>query len=100
LEVQLKKGLIDALVLAIMRKEDAYGYKLLSAVKEIMDISESTLYPILRRLEVQGNLSVYQLEYNGRLRKYYRLTADGILRLEAYKKNLIDVKKIIDVVFA
>jgi PadR family transcriptional regulator PadR len=99
LEIQLKKGLLDAYVLALLRKGDTYGYKLLQDVSSVIEVSESTLYPVLRRLEMQGCLNLYQLEHNGRLRKYYRLTGDGIMRLEEYKRHLTDVKHIIDLIF-
>ncbi len=99
MEIQLKKGLIDALVLAITKKGDGYGYKLLTDVSALMEISESTLYPVLRRLEAQGCLSTYNVEHNGRLRKYYSLTNDGAKRLDEYKKNLFDVREIINTIF-
>lgn len=99
MEIQLKKGLLDALVLALVKKNDVYGYQLFSDVSEVMEVSESTLYPILRRLEAQDLLETYTLEHSGRLRKYYRLTREGVLKLEEYKKQCIDLKKIVEVIF-
>ena len=100
MEIQLKKGLLDAYVLALLRRGDTYGYKLFSDVAENISISESTLYPILRRLETAGFLTTYNMEFGGRLRKYYRLTYEGYNRLEEYKTQCYDVKRIIDLIFS
>lgn len=74
---QLGASLLDACVLAILHKEDAYGYKLTQDVKELMQVSESTLYPVLRRLMKEGCLETYDQEHMGRNRRYYRLTDRG-----------------------
>lgn len=74
---QLGSALLDACVLAILHKEDAYGYKLTQEAKKVIDISESTLYPVLRRLTKDGFLETYDQEYQGRNRRYYRLTTLG-----------------------
>ena len=74
MDMQLKKGLLDVCVLAAIQKEDSYGYQIIKDMKPFIEISESTLYPILRRLEASDLLSVYTREYNGRLRKYYHIT--------------------------
>jgi PadR family transcriptional regulator PadR len=100
MEIQLKKGLLDAYVLAVLKRGDTYGYKLFSDINENLEISESTLYPILRRLESANCLATYNVEYGGRLRKYYRLTADGFRRLEECKRQCYDVKRIIDLIFS
>jgi PadR family transcriptional regulator PadR len=99
MEIQFKKGLLDAYVLALLKKGDTYGYQLFSDVSENMEVSESTLYPILRRLEVARCLSTYDVQHGGRLRKYYHLTDAGFLRLEEYKRQCLDVKRIIDLIF-
>lgn len=96
MQTQIKKGLLDPYVLAIVKLEDTYGYKLLQDVSSAIEISESTLYPVLRRLETQNCLSTYHVEHNGRLRKYYKITAEGIVKLEEYKQEYFEVKKIID----
>ncbi len=96
MDAQMKKGLLDACVLSILSREDTYGYKLTQEVSEIMDTSESALYPVLRRLESQGLLETYSLEYSGRLRKYYRITAAGITRLAEYIPDLKHLKTLID----
>ena len=71
MESQLKRGLIEICVLAAIRKQDSYGYQIIKDISPYLSISESTLYPILKRLESNGNLTVYSIEHNGRLRKYY-----------------------------
>lgn len=81
---QLGSALLDACVLAILHKEDTYGYKLTQEVKEIVNVSESTLYPVLRRLTKDGYLCTYDKEYMGRNRRYYQLTEDGKKKYEAY----------------
>ena len=84
---QLKRGLLDVCVLAAIRGEASYGYKIIKDLKPYVELSESTLYPILRRLEAAQLLTVYASEHNGRLRKYYRITASGIQRIEDFKKD-------------
>ena len=82
---QLKRGMLDVCVLAAIRQADSYGYQILKDLKPYVALSESTLYPILRRLEAAGQLSVRTAEHNGRLRKYYHITPDGIARIEQFK---------------
>ena len=74
MDIQLKRGLLDVCVLAALRRADSYGYQIVKEIQPYIAISESTLYPILRRLEEAGQLTVYAIEHNGRLRKYYRIT--------------------------
>ena len=74
---QLKRGMLDVCVLAAIRKEDSYGYQILKDLRPYVALSESTLYPILRRLETAEMLTVRTAEHNGRLRKYYHLTPQG-----------------------
>lgn len=77
MDVQLKRGMLDICVLSALLKEDSYGYKIIKDLQPYVQISESTLYPILRRLETAGSVSVYSAEHNGRLRKYYHITSVG-----------------------
>lgn len=81
---QLGSSLLDACVLSILRKEDAYGYKLTQEVKQIMDVSESTLYPVLRRLTKDGYLETYDQQHEGRNRRYYTLTNQGTQQYQLY----------------
>lgn len=96
MDAQLKKGLLESCVLAVLKKEDSYGYKLIKDVSECIEISESTLYPILRRLEASKCLTIYSMEYNSRLRKYYRITPDGIRRIDEFLDDWQDVMYVIN----
>ncbi len=96
MDAQMKKGLLDVCVLHILVQGDTYGYKLTQETAGLMETSESALYPVLRRLEAQGFLETYSAEHSGRLRRYYRITAAGILRLNEYKSELAELKKVID----
>ena len=77
MDIQLKKGLLDVCVLAAIGRNDSYGYQIIRDLSACVEISESTLYPILKRLEICGCLSTYSVAHNGRLRKYYRITPLG-----------------------
>lgn len=96
MDAQMKKGLLDACVLHILLKGDTYGYKMTQEITSLLETSESALYPVLRRLEVQGCLETYSAEHSGRLRRYYRITPSGVLRLNEYKNELMELKNIID----
>ncbi len=87
MDIQLKRGLLDVCVLAAIKYEDSYGYKIVKDVKPYISISESTLYPILRRLESVEMLSEYSVEHNGRLRKYYHITPKGVDRLKEFENE-------------
>lgn len=93
---QLGSALLDACVLAILNKEDTYGYILTQNVKEIVDISESTLYPVLRRLQKDNCLRTYDKAYQGRNRRYYAITDLGRKRLEYYLTEWNDYKEKLD----
>lgn len=94
MDAQLRRALLEGLVLAVLRKGDSYGYKIVKAVSEHLEISESTLYPILRRLETEGMLEYYTEEHQGRLRKYYRITENGIRRHAEFAEDLKSFCKI------
>ena len=98
MDIQLKRGLLDICVLASIKNEDSYGYKIIKDVKPYVEISESTLYPILRRLESAELLSVRSAEHNGRLRKYYHITPAGRARLDMFKtewEELLSIYKFV-----
>lgn len=95
MDVQLKRGILEICVLAALRKEDSYGYKIIRDLSTCVEISESTLYPILKRLEGSGCLTVYSAEHNGRLRKYYRLTGVGRARIGEFLREWGDVMKMV-----
>lgn len=94
MDIQLKRGLLDICVLAAIKDEESYGYKIIKDIKPYLEISESTLYPILRRLEASSLLTVRSAEHNGRLRKYYRITRLGLTRLEDFKNEWKEVMSI------
>lgn len=87
MDIQLKRGLLDICVLAAIKDHDSYGYQIIKDVKPYVQISESTLYPILRRLETAELLTVRATEHNGRLRKYYHITDSGLKRIEDFKQE-------------
>ncbi len=87
MDIQMKRGLLDVCVLAAIKSEDSYGYQIIKDIKPYIDISESTLYPILRRLEAADMLTVRSAEHNGRLRKYYHIEAAGLQRIEDFKEE-------------
>lgn len=84
MDVQLKRGLLEVCVLAAIKDADSYGYQIVKDIRPYVEISESTLYPILRRLEAAKLLTVYSAEHNGRLRKYYSITQSGRERIDAF----------------
>lgn len=87
MDIQLKRGLLDVCVLASIKNADSYGYQMIKDMKPYVEISESTLYPILRRLEASALLTVRTAEHNGRLRKYYSITDAGRQRIEDFKSE-------------
>ena len=91
---QMKRGLLDVCVLAAIRKEESYGYQIIKDVKPYISISESTLYPILRRLEDSGMMAEHAVAINGRLRKYYHITDAGIRRLDEFMEEWKEIMAI------
>ena len=87
MDTQLKRGLLDVCVLAAIKNDDSYGYKIIKDMKPYIELSESTLYTILKRLENAEMLTVRTAEHGGRLRKYYSITAEGRKRIEDFKKE-------------
>lgn len=96
MDSQQKKGLLELMVLASVKYNDSYGYAINQDINEVIEVSESTLYPILRRLEKQELLETYQTIYKSRVRKYYRITKDGKAKLLKAEKDFRDVKRIYD----
>jgi len=85
MDIQLKRGLLDICVLAAIKDEDSYGYKIIKDMKPYIELSESTLYTILKRLEAADMLTVRSAEHGGRLRKYYHITDKGLARIAAFR---------------
>ena len=94
IDPQLKRGLLDICVLSALRKGDSYGYQIIKDLAGCIDISESTLYPILRRLEIVGCLTVYTVEHSGRLRKFYRITREGVEQIDQFLAGWPEIERI------
>ncbi len=94
MDTQLKRGLLEVCVLKILTKGDSYGYQIVKDISEVIEISESTLYPILKRLEQNDCLEVYSVEHNGRLRKYFKIKAKGH---EKIKEFVVEWEKVMEV---
>ena len=98
MDVQLKRGLLDVCVLTAIKNEDSYGYKIIKDVKPYIELSESTLYTILKRLETADMLTVRTIEHGGRLRKYYHITETGLKRIDEFKdewKEIVSIYKFV-----
>lgn len=99
MDIQLKRGLLEVCVLKALDISDSYGYQIIKDVQPYIEISESTLYPILKRLENSDMLTVYSVEHSGRLRKYYKITNQGKQKIEDFKaewKEILDVYSFIN----
>lgn len=87
MDAQLRRGVLDVCVLAAIKNENSYGYKIIKDLKPVVELSESTLYTILKRLEDSKMLVVRSVEFEGRLRKYYHITSLGLQRLEDFRNE-------------
>ena len=96
MEFNTGAALLDAIVLSIVAQEETYGYKITQEVLSIMDISESTLYPVLRRLQKDNYLETYDAEFAGRNRRYYKITSNGMIRLDEFRRDWLSYKKKIE----
>ena len=94
MDAQLKRGLLDVSVLAVLRKSESYGYKIVKDISPYIEMSESTLYPVLKRLEAGGFVDVYSIEHNGRLRRYYRLNDPGRNKILEFLNEWKDIMQI------
>ena len=94
MDIQMKRGLLDVCVLAAIKNEDSYGYKIIKDMKPYIELSESTLYTILKRLEIADMLTVRTAEHGGRLRKYYHITEAGLKRIEDFKEEWNEILSI------
>lgn len=84
MDIQMKKGMLDVCVLSVLSQGDSYGYQIVKDVSACIEITESTLYPILKRLETGGCLTTYSVAHSGRLRKYYRITSLGKMKIAEF----------------
>lgn len=96
MDAQLKRGMIEICVLKALSKGDSYGYMIIKDMKPYVSVSESTLYPILKRLETAALLTVYSVEHNGRIRKYYRITEVGLQRIDIFLREWNEISAIYD----
>ncbi len=87
MDAQLKRGLLDVCVLAAIKRQDSYGYQIIRDLNPYVEMSESTLYTILKRLETADMLTVRTAEHGGRLRKYYHITEQGLKRIDDFKEE-------------
>ena len=94
MDAQLKRGVLDVCVLAAIKDGESYGYKIIKDMKPYVELSESTLYTILKRLESASMLTVRTAEHDGRLRKYYMITEAGIARIEEFKSDWLEILSI------
>ena len=88
--------MLDAIVLSFVSREGTYGYRITQDVRKILEVSESSLYPVLRRLQKDGYLETYDMEFDGRNRRYYKITSNGMILLDEYRRNWLDYRKKID----
>ena len=95
-------ALLDAIVLAVVckEKEGTYGYKITQDVRQAIEVSESTLYPVLRRLQKDDCLEVYDMEYGGRNRRYYKITDKGTAQLKLYQSEWVNYSSKITMLFS
>ena len=96
MDSQMKKGMVEVCILSLLSRGDSYGYRLIKDIEPIMTLSESTLYPVLRRLESAGCLTVYSVEHNSRLRKYYAITDEGRRKIADFLGEWAEIKKVYD----
>ena len=94
MDIQLKKGLLEFCVLSVLNRSDSYGYQIIKDVSSCIEISESTLYPILKRLEANDYLETYSVEHNSRLRKYYKITQKGKNHINGFLGEWDEVMKV------
>jgi len=94
MNVQLKKGIVEVCILSSLKNQPSYGYKIITDISEIIEISESTLYPILRRLEANNMLETFNKDFNGRTRKYYRITRLGLERIDDFISEWRDMERV------
>lgn len=99
MDIQLKKGVLDICVLSALERGESYGYKIIDDLRNVVEISESTLYPILKRLEAAGFLTTRAAEFSGRLRRYYKITQSGLKRLHEGRRDLQEINVIYKKIF-
>lgn len=99
MDSQLKKGILEVCVLAALREEESYGYKIIGDLSPYIAVSESTLYPILKRLEAGQSVTTSTREYGGRLRKYYKITTAGLDRIADFSHDVEELNKVYQFIY-
>lgn len=94
INAQLKKGLLDVCVLSVLCRGESYGYKIIKDLSAYIELSESTLYPVLRRLEGAGCVTVHAVEHNGRLRKIYKITVTGKNHIGEFLSDWTEIERV------
>ena len=100
MDAQLTRGLIEICILSLLDRGDSYGYQLVKDIGPILSVSESTLYPVLRRLEGADCLTVYTVEHNSRLRKYYAITDQGRKKIADFQQEWAEMNKVYQFIMA
>lgn len=100
MDIQLKKGILDICVLSALERGESYGYKIIDDLRDVVEISESTLYPILKRLEAAGFLTTRTAEFSGRLRRYFKITETGLKKLRDGRADLQEINVIYNKIFS
>ena len=96
----ISAGLLDSMVLSVVDREDTYGYEITQFIRSAVDVSESTLYPVLKRLQKSELLETYDKEYMGRNRRYYKITEPGQDKLVEYRREWEDYSMKISALFS
>ena len=96
MDIQLKRGLLEVCVLKALQRQDSYGYQIIKDISAHVKISESTLYPILKRMESSDFVTEYSVEHNGRLRKFYRITSGGVRQIDQFLEGWPEILRVYD----
>ena len=94
LDIQIKKGLLDVSVLAVLCRGDSYGWQVIKDLSQVVEVSESTLYPVLKRLSAAGFVETYEEPHNGRLRRYFKITKSGKEKLQQFEHDFESIARI------
>lgn len=94
MDTQFRRGILEACVLSVLERGESYGYRMVKDISQFIEITESTLYPILKRLEASEQLTVSTQEHNGRLRKYYKITDNGKARVAELMEEWNEIVRI------
>ncbi|MCL2850736.1 MAG: PadR family transcriptional regulator [Firmicutes bacterium] len=100
MDAQIKKGLIDICVLATLSKGDSYGWQIIKDINQVMLLSESTLYPVLKRLETANMVTTYEQPHNGRLRRYFKITVMGKTKLGEFENEFKGIARVYNYIMA